>query len=462
MSTSLLTQVDMARPARLGRALRAAMVLAAGAALLAGCTIKAPLAGGMRTPPNCNLTRIDIAAFDPVKPGEVPTGPLIDAIGASLKGAPGRPQMLILSGGSEHGAYGAGFLDAWAKDPNTKNGGMLPDFQVVTGVSTGALQSSAAFAGYPKPLVFGYTIDDESDLLTSYSGKGRSKFATARALIRHGALANLEPARGRLLTILNSPVGDGRQTLLEAVAAKAARKDHPKLYVGLVDLDTTEAVAIDMSELAMRWAAAPRGSAEANTLAGCYADAVIASSSAPMAAPPVFIDGKMYVDGGVRFGLFANEAEAVIAKSWEAQQAGAENAPAGPLVYVIVNAQLDTQPHCRDRECYDGKDRHLPWSFDQIAQESEAILANQIYRLSKERLVLRFGARSARMPSDADLQNAALYPPADAGLDGKNCGTWRAQDEAKHPIQFHPKYMECIMQAGRYDYKNRANWAAGL
>ena len=49
--------------------------------------------------------------------------------------------ILVLTGGGSRGAYGAGILCGWTV------AGSRPDFRVVTGVSTGALQSTFAFLG---------------------------------------------------------------------------------------------------------------------------------------------------------------------------------------------------------------------------------------------------------------------------------------------------------------------------
>jgi hypothetical protein len=55
---------------------------------------------------------------------------------------------LAISGGGENGAFGAGLLTAWSQL------GSRPAFKVVTGISTGALISPAAFLGsaYDKDL----------------------------------------------------------------------------------------------------------------------------------------------------------------------------------------------------------------------------------------------------------------------------------------------------------------------
>src|SRR6185503_17797660 len=59
-------------------------------------------------------------------------------------GQPPTIDILIISGGGDWGAFGAGFLKGWAR----VNGEMArPQFDIVTGVSTGALIASFACFG---------------------------------------------------------------------------------------------------------------------------------------------------------------------------------------------------------------------------------------------------------------------------------------------------------------------------
>jgi hypothetical protein len=51
--------------------------------------------------------------------------------------------ILALSGGGEHGAFGAGLLDGWSES------GRRPVFSIVTGISTGALWHLSLFWGPP-------------------------------------------------------------------------------------------------------------------------------------------------------------------------------------------------------------------------------------------------------------------------------------------------------------------------
>ncbi len=55
----------------------------------------------------------------------------------------GTLDILLLSGGGQNGAYGAGFLRGWRTRPDQP----MPEFDLITGVSTGALQSTFALLG---------------------------------------------------------------------------------------------------------------------------------------------------------------------------------------------------------------------------------------------------------------------------------------------------------------------------
>ena len=57
--------------------------------------------------------------------------------------------VLVLSGGGDYGAFGAAFLRSW-KERTGENA--MPEFDVVSGVSTGALIAPFAFLGSPDDL----------------------------------------------------------------------------------------------------------------------------------------------------------------------------------------------------------------------------------------------------------------------------------------------------------------------
>lgn len=68
---------------------------------------------------------------------------------------------LVLSGGGQNGAFGAGLLNGWTK------AGTRPEFRIVTGVSTGALIAPFAFLGprYDHFLKEFYTTHSTKDIL---------------------------------------------------------------------------------------------------------------------------------------------------------------------------------------------------------------------------------------------------------------------------------------------------------
>ena len=85
---------------------------------------------------------------------------------------------LALSGGGSNGAFGAGFLNGWTAS------GTRPDFEVVTGVSTGALAAPFVFLGprWDGRLKAAYTGGQATGLLKSRG---------VRALVGSGVFSGL-------------------------------------------------------------------------------------------------------------------------------------------------------------------------------------------------------------------------------------------------------------------------------
>ncbi len=77
-------------------------------------------------------------------------------------GRGGDYHILALSGGGADGAYGAGLLNGWSER------GDRPDFEMVTGISTGALIAPLAFLGkaYDADLTRLYTTISDSDIIS--------------------------------------------------------------------------------------------------------------------------------------------------------------------------------------------------------------------------------------------------------------------------------------------------------
>ncbi|MDP1631807.1 MAG: patatin-like phospholipase family protein [Caulobacter sp.] len=188
--------------------------------------------------------------------------------------------VLALSGGGANGAYGAGVLAGWSKT------GKRPKFDIVTGVSTGALAAPFAFLGpdWDDRMKAAYTSGDADDLiglraLNAFGGPSLFSAVPIRRLVEHYVDAGL----------------------LRAVAAEHAKGR--RLLVATTNLDTQETTIWDMGAIATR---ADPGAVK------LFQDVLVASSSIPGVFPPVMIglDGaagsfsEMHADGGVMTPFF--------------------------------------------------------------------------------------------------------------------------------------------------------------
>ena len=185
---------------------------------------------------------------------------------ARARGASDKPiSVLALSGGGADGAYGAGVLVGL--DPSS---GTRPEFQVVTGVSTGALIAPFAFLG----------PDWDGKLEEAFTGPAAGALLSPRGF---GALL-FGPSvyRGRPLERLVGHYVD--DALLQAVARENARGR--KLLVATTDLDRQETVIWNMGEIAAS------GGPQARRL---FRDVLVASASVPGVFPPKLIEVR---DGG--------------------------------------------------------------------------------------------------------------------------------------------------------------------
>lgn len=190
--------------------------------------------------------------------------------------------ILAISGGGANGAYAAGILCGWTE------AGHRPEFDIVTGVSTGALIAPAAFLGssYDKVIQNIYTNISNADIakqnLIEFFFEGRP------------SLLDTQPLRGVLRNTVTKEV-------LDAVAREHARGR--RLYIATTNLDAKRLVIWDMGAIASV------GTPEALEL---FRTVMLASASIPVAFPPVMIPvtvnghlyDEMHADGGVTTQLF--------------------------------------------------------------------------------------------------------------------------------------------------------------
>jgi len=194
-----------------------------------------------------------------------------------------RPVMtsLALSGGGSDGAFGAGVLGGWTAS------GKRPEFDVVTGVSTGALTAPFAFLG-PK-----YDVALK-DVFTQSSTKDIAIMRPVRGLIGGDALASNAPLAKVVAHYID-------EAFLEEVAAE--HRKGRRLLIGTTNLDAERPVIWDMGAIATS------GSPEALDL---FRTVLLASAAIPAVFPPGFIKvsaggstyEEMHVDGGATREVF--------------------------------------------------------------------------------------------------------------------------------------------------------------
>jgi hypothetical protein len=153
--------------------MEAALVAAFACACLAGCgsTIErngianAAIAEKAEIPGLANVRHwADEVPTDPISEIRKRT-PHMPTLGNAATHIKGRPQIetLALSGGGSDGAYGAGVLAGWTER------GDRPEFEIVTGVSAGAIIAPFAFLGpqYDPALKVIWTEYQQSQVITA-------------------------------------------------------------------------------------------------------------------------------------------------------------------------------------------------------------------------------------------------------------------------------------------------------
>jgi hypothetical protein len=182
--------------------------------------------------------------------------------------------ILVISGGGDFGAFGAGFLKGWGA---VREGGLpRPHFEIVSGVSTGALIAPFAYLGDDRD------IDDVVHLYTNPKPDWVRERGLLFFLPANESFAEVPGLERELRTAI-----DDTRIARIAEQGKLGRM----LVVNTTDLDDGSPRAFELSRVAIR-ATETGDPSRLHKL-------LLASSGIPGAFPPREIDGGMYVDGGV-------------------------------------------------------------------------------------------------------------------------------------------------------------------
>lgn len=188
--------------------------------------------------------------------------------------------VLMLSGGGQYGAFGAGVLRGWASSEDLDCA--LPQFDLVTGVSTGSLIAPFVYAGR----------EQELQRVERFYREAREDIAVLRGLLF------FLPGRDSFFDVsgleqtLEDKIGPAELQMLRDEHAK-----HRTLLVATTDLELGTVQVWDLGYEATRLTD--------DELALVRVRAMLqASSSIPAVFPPVELDGGMHVDGGVAGSVF--------------------------------------------------------------------------------------------------------------------------------------------------------------
>jgi hypothetical protein len=260
-----------------------------------------------------SMTKLTAVMFARINAGQ-------DAYDAGREPVPPTIDVLIISGGGDWGAFGAGYLKGWGKIPRS-DPMARPNFDMVTGVSTGALIAPFAYIGNEPAIdrVVHLYRNPQPDWV-----KKRFMFflpsnisfteipGLERELREHVTLEMVKQlatigGSGRVLAVNTTNVDDGSPHVFDLVAEA-------------------------------------REACKTGNLARIH-DVMLASAGIPGAFPFRIIDGQMYVDGAVTgniiYGGRVGEEESIPA-AWQKMYPGK---PMPKLRYwVIFNNQLRPTP----------------------------------------------------------------------------------------------------------------------
>lgn len=426
--------------------------------------------------------RFETVDVDP-RPVDSSVRTLAQTLRDAAASAPGEARdSLLLSGGGQWGAYGAGFLAA------LEARGDLPRFATVTGVSTGALQAlfigalgDPAIADKPearadvlRQLMQAYRPENEKDVVFRHNRK--------ELAVITGSFAGLSPLRERIQSRL---CDDAWKPTACAVILHLARSK-TKVLVGFVKASDGHFYYADINQLAQR--AYPGGDERRATPQSlgaaqrCITGAALASVAMPVFFQQVRVGAKgaeeTYYDGGVRQSVFEGNvagdmhqayvaALSVRRAEMQTQKIQSEPAIDAPTLYVIRNGPTvlispPTGPDTGAENPDPGTDFNRKRNAIDAAMRAEAILVNQLevgsiadLRLAhptgpiKLRTADGFGLDHKQPGDDPKLPGLAHY----VEKPGEEAGCKKDPKEA----MFSPSFMACIMRYGR-QHGTDAKW----
>lgn len=348
----------------------------------------------------------DEVSTDPIRDIRRHT-PNMPVIGRDTRKVKDRPivESLALSGGGSDGAYGAGVLAGWTAR------GDRPEFEVVTGVSAGAIIAPFAFLGpqYDPALKVIWTEYQQSQVVTAQFLPG---------LFGGQALTDTTPLAGLIAKYVD-------RDMLDAIAAQYKRGRI--LMVLTTNLDAQRPVVWNMGEIALD--KSPEG-------LELFRKVILASAAIPGAFPPVNIDvvadGKhyeeMHVDGGTTRELFVTPIQAPL-KAFDPLY------PAPPIrkMYIIKNGKMVPEQEVVQQTT-------LKIAARSIATLIKSQNWGEVYRIYRMALDAGADFNFTSVPSDFNFKTDLIYDPKyqaalyERGIQTGKAGSWLKAPPGQTPV----------------------------
>lgn len=261
-------------------------------------------------------------------------------------GSDGQVDFLTISGGGINGAYGAGYLLGWTAS------GTRPEFEVVTGISVGAITAPLAFlgSGHDQRL-------NQVYLALSAASNPKTNF--------------LSVIFGGTAAVSNAPIKAAIQKAVDQQILDIIALEHRKgrrLYVGTTNLDAQRPVVWDIGAIA--------NSSDPNRLE-LVRSVILASASVPTIFDPVLLEvnsngqpySEMHVDGGV------TEQVLLMPGGW-----GKVGNRGNARLYVIFNGVVDATTETVQPNSVALVARAVPTLLKYLGRANLAELANSAKR----------------------------------------------------------------------------------
>ena len=305
--------------------------------------------------------------------------------------------LLALSGGADDGAFGAGLLVGWSEH------GDRPEFDLVTGISAGALIAPFAFLGRAH--------DRElAGLFTSYSADQIYQSNILSGLFGGNALADSAPLASLIEHYVDAP-------FLRSVAEERAKGRF--LLVGTTNLDAQRPVYWDMGKIAQK------GDARALDL---FRRVLLASASIPGVFPPVLVEveagghlyQEMHVDGGTTREVFFTIADFRFDEIDKAIGRKVQR-----RLWIIRNGKIEPE-------------------YKAMPETTLAIAQRSLETLTKSRGIGDLVRMYGRARADHIDYNLAAIP---------------VDFDARHPLPFDRAYMQALYERGLAMGRGGYPWA---